>query len=94
MPPLELIWAVEAIDGFTDLLKRRDDKKAVQSCVEGHLLAVAANPSIARTDPGPRHFLLYRFVCRDGYTTLNLQAEFHPLGTRHIGVASVKSIQL
>jgi hypothetical protein len=94
MPQLELIWAEEAIQSFTDLLERRNNKKAVQACVEGHLLAVAANPAIARSDPGPRDLLLYRFVCRDNGTTLNLQAEFAPIDSERIGVVSVSSIAL
>lgn len=94
MPPLDLVWAEEAIQSFADLLNRREDKISVRNCVEGHLLAVAANPAIARSDPGPRDLLLYRFVCRDGDTTLNLQAEFDVIDSEHLGVVNVNSIAL
>lgn len=66
----ELIWSKRAAEEFEAFIDRRTNKELVMACVEEHLLAVAADQSIAPVARGPLRELVYRFQCKDGDVTL------------------------
>lgn len=76
MPPRELVWSRAAIEEFQGFLSRRVHKEAVLAEVEQHLLAVAADPTLARLSGGPLRELIYRFHCKDGDSTIFMLAVF------------------
>lgn len=76
MSQRELVWSSKAVLEVRELLKRRSDHSGILACIEEHLLAVAADPGIARISGSPLRELVYRFQCRDHDTLLYILAVF------------------
>lgn len=96
MPQRELVWSDEAVRQLSQLLDRRDgnNRLALLRCIEGHLLAVADDPSLTSAHKGPQTFRLYRFACHDDDTAIYLQAELQELSDESMAVIGCGSIVL
>lgn len=95
MPQRDLVWAEGAVRQLGELLDRRNqnNRAVILDCVEGHLLAVADDPSLSVPHKGPQLFRLYRFRCDDGDTALYLQAELQELADGSMAVIGCGTIR-